>query len=122
MKGIKLSLVVLSVFSLFLIIYLNSISVAQDSINEVSIDSNVYEQLGSNYQITVIVRLVDNIDSTDIKAVKRMSNANIDNLVEDMEGFDNFEILYRYDSFNSLAALVDEESLGALRDSDWLVL
>ncbi len=118
MKGITLSLTVLSIFSLFLIIYLNSISVAQDSVNEVSVDSNVYERLEFNDQITVIVRLVDNIDSTDIKAVKRMSNANIDNLVDDMEGFDNFEILYRYDSFNSLAALVDEESLGALGNSD----
>ncbi|MEK6894278.1 MAG: S8 family serine peptidase [Nanoarchaeota archaeon] len=118
MKSIKLSLLLLSVFSLFLIVYFNSMSVAQDSVNEVLVDSKVYEHLESKDKVTIIIRLVDNIDSSDIGAVRRMSNINIDNLVKDMGGFESFEVIYRYDSFNSLAALVNRESLDVLKDSN----
>ena len=59
-------------------------SVAQDSVNEVLVDSKVYEHLESKDKVTIIIRLVDNIDSSDIGAVRRMSNINIDNLVKDM--------------------------------------
>ncbi|MEK6908982.1 MAG: S8 family serine peptidase [Nanoarchaeota archaeon] len=120
MKGIKLSLVMFSIFSLFIIVYFNSISIAKEDIKtNVNIESEVYNQLEKNQKVTVIVKLRDNFKTDNLDEIREISKQNINKLLKDfsLESNNDLDLIYEYDAFNAFAAKVDNIELETLRNN-----
>lgn len=120
MKNNKISFVIATLFSIFLIIYFNPLSIAQEStIEELKIESDVYKQLEESEKITIIVKLSDDSTSEDISKIVKKSKENIQKLSKEIESKKGkLEIIQNYESFNSLAISVDKETLEILKQSN----
>lgn len=119
MRKTKVSLAIAAIFSLFLIVYFNSFSIAQESTQEeLKVESEVYKQLEGNKKVTVIIELKDNVATEDIDQIVKNSKKNINDLIEEMKSKSgNFKVIYNYEAFNSLAAEVDQKTLELLKNS-----
>lgn len=121
MKSIKLSIVILALFSILLTIYFNSFSIAQlDEEFNVKVESEVYKQIESNDKIRVIVNLRRNFDTEDLSKVIKYTRNNIETLSKEFseKQGEELKIIHTYDSLNSLAIEADKKTIEALKDSN----
>ena len=121
MKGVKLSVAILALFSILSIIYFNSFSIAQsDEKVEVKVESEVYKQVENNDKVRVIVNLRRNFDTEDQSKIIKYSKNNIDALSKEFseKQGEELKIIYTYDSLNSLAIEADKKTIEALKESN----
>lgn len=120
MKSAKIGLVIVALFSIFLITYFNSFSIAQENTKEdLKVDSEVYKQLENNKKVIVIIDLKDNIATEDIDKIIKNSKNNIDDLTQEIKSQSgNIKIVQNYEALNSLAVEVDQTTLELLKNSE----
>lgn len=119
MKGLKFSLAAILAISVLIVVF-NPLSFAKGNNlkSEAFVDYKIYDQFKESEKITVIVELAENTKFSNIEKVVKLSNENIDLLLDELNSVDgSFELVYRYPSFNSLAVEVDSKGLEFLRDS-----
>lgn len=120
MRNAKVSLAIAALFSIFLIIYFNSFSIAQKSTQEeLKVESEVYKQLQTNKKVTVIIELKDNnVAKADMNQIIKSSKKNINDLAKEIElQSGKLNIKQNYEAFNSLAAELDQRTLELVKNS-----
>jgi subtilisin family serine protease len=129
MKKIKLSLIILAIFSLFSIVYFNSFSLAKEiPIIDQKIDIIIGEskeivkeatpEVKDNEKLRVIVNLESNSKSENVLDIKKDSKENINKLMNTLSSNSkSLDVIDKYENFNSLAVEADKDTIEFLKNS-----